>query len=388
MELSRTAKSFTESVIREMTRICDSVGGINLSQGFPDFPTKEEIKNAAVRAIMDDVNQYSVTFGSPNLRSAIAKKVKSFNKIEVNPEEEITITCGATEAMLCTLKAVINPGDEVIIFEPYYENYGPDVILSGAKAKYITLHPPKWEFDYEELANAFNSNTKAIIINTPNNPTGKVFTRKELEYIAELCNEFNAIAICDEIYEHITYDDTQHISIASLPNMANRTVTINSASKSYSVTGWRVGWAIACPEITKLIRTVHDFTTVGAPSPLQEAVAFCMELKNDYYEQLRNHYFEARNYIHDALVECGFKLYETNGAYYFLVNCDELMNKYSISDDFEFSKFLIEKIGIATVPGTSFYTDKTKGNRQVRFCYCKSWDTLYESGKRLRKLID
>lgn len=388
MELSRTAKSFTESVIREMTRICDSVNGINLSQGFPDFPTKKEIKDAAVRAIMKDVNQYSVTFGSPNLRKAIANKVKLFNNIDVDPEEEITVTCGATEAMLCTLKAIINPGDEVIIFEPYYENYGPDVILSGAKAKYITLHTPKWEFDYEELANAFNSNTKAIIINTPNNPTGKVFTRKELEYIAELCNEFNTIAICDEIYEHITYDGTKHISIASLPNMADRTVTINSASKTYSVTGWRVGWAIASQEITKLIRTVHDFTTVGAPAPLQEAVAYCMKLENDYYDQLCNYYYEARNYMHKVLVECGFELYETNGAYYFLVNCDEIMKKYSITNDFEFSKFLIEKTGIATVPGTSFYTDKTKGNKQIRFCFCKSWETLQESGERLKKLMD
>jgi aminotransferase len=386
MQLSKTASSFTESVIREMTRICDSVNGINLSQGFPDFPTEEVIKNAAVKAILEDVNQYSVTFGSENLRRAIANKVKRFNNLTVDAENEITVTCGATEAMLCALKAVINPGDEVIIFEPFYENYGPDVILSGATAKYITLHPPKWKFDYEELRRAFNEKTKAIIINTPNNPTGKVFSKSELEYIAKLCKEFNALAICDEIYEHITYDGEAHISIASLPGMYERSITINSASKTYSVTGWRVGWAIAPPNITKLIRTVHDFMTVGAPAPLQEAVAYCMDLKEDYYSKLCNHYYEARNYMSKVLVDCGFELYEAQGAYYFLVNCEQLMKRFSVTDDFEFSRALIEKTGIATVPGTSFYEDKTKGFHQVRFCYCKSFATLYESEKRLRKL--
>ncbi|BCJ94403.1 aminotransferase [Anaerocolumna cellulosilytica] len=387
MQLSKTASSFTESVIREMTRICDSVNGINLSQGFPDFPTEEVIKNAAVKAILEDVNQYSVTFGSENLRRAIANKVKRFNNLTVDAENEITVTCGATEAMLCALKAVINPGDEVIIFEPFYENYGPDVILSGAAARYITLHPPKWQFDYEELRRAFNEKTKAIVINTPNNPTGKVFSKTELEYIAKLCKEFNALAICDEIYEHITYDGETHISIASLPGMYERSITINSASKTYSVTGWRVGWAIAPPNITKLIRTVHDFMTVGAPAPLQEAVAYCMELKEDYYNKLCNHYYEARNYMSKVLVDCGFELYEAQGAYYFLVNCEQLMKQFSVKDDFEFSRALIEKTGIATVPGTSFYVNKLKGFHQVRFCYCKSFDTLYESEKRLRKLV-
>lgn len=387
MELSKITTSFTESVIREMTRICDAVNGINLSQGFPDFSTNEKIKNAAVRAILDDVNQYSVTYGSPNLRKGISKKAQTFNNImNVDPEEEVTVTCGATEAMICALKAVINPGDEVIIFEPFYENYGPDAILSGAKAKYITLHPPKWEFDYDELRKAFNDKTKAIIINTPNNPTGKVFTKKELEYIASLCNEFDALAICDEIYEHITYDGTKHISMASLTNMRDRTITINSVSKTYSVTGWRVGWAIAPPKITKAIRTVHDFLTIGAPAPLQEAAAYCMELEEEYYDQLCKHYYEARDYMYKVLVDNGFKPYMSSGAYYFITNCDELMKKYSINDDFEFSKFLIDKIGIATVPGTSFYSDNNRGKNQVRFCYCKSWDTLFESAKRLNKL--
>lgn len=385
--LSHITEKFSESVIREMTRICDAVGGFNLSQGFPDFEAPEEIKNAAVQAILNDNNQYPVTFGEPELRGAITRKVAVYNKIKCDPETDITVTCGATEAMIATLKAVVNPGDEIIIFEPFYENYRPDAILSGAKPRYVTLYPPNWDYASEELAAAFNNNTKAIIINTPSNPTGKVFSRKELEEIATLCLRWDSLAITDEVYEYILYDGEEHISIASIDGMADRTVTISSISKTYSLTGWRVGWAIAHEKITSRIRKVHDFLTVGAPTPLQEAAAFALNMPESYYENLRLRYKQSRDFLFDLLSNVGFKPYLPRGAYYIMAQAEELMKKLSVHEDFAFSKKLIELTGVATVPGTSFYASSNKGTNQVRFCFCKKEETLENVKKGLRQLM-
>jgi len=381
--LSRITETFQESVIREMTRICDAVNGYNLSQGFPDFESPAEIKQAAIEAIKNGYNQYPVTFGEPELRNAISKKAQWFNNIRCNPDTDITVTCGATEAMIASLKAIINPGDEIIIFEPYYENYGPDAILSGATPRYVALNPPEWSFSSKELANTFNDKTKAIIINTPNNPTGKVFTKSELEEIAKLCIKWDCYAITDEIYEHILYDGEKHISIASLPGMEDRTITINSISKTYSVTGWRVGWAIAHELITTRIRKVHDFLTVGAPNPFQHAAVYALAYGNNYYISLQERYQNARSFLLDILNISGFKPYIPRGAYYIITDISELSHRLNLYDDFSFSKFLLNKTGVATVPGSSFYSNKSKGFHQVRFCFCKSLDTLNAVRERL-----
>jgi aminotransferase len=382
-ELSRITETFTESVIREMTRICDAAGGYNLSQGFPDFESPHELKEAAIAAIRNNLNQYPVTFGEPELREAISKKALRYNKIKVNPETDITVTCGATEAIIASLKAIINPGDEIVVFEPFYENYGPDSILSGALPRYVTLYPPRWSYSYEELEGAFNEKTKAIILNTPNNPTGKVFSRKELEGIASLCIKWDAYAITDEIYEHILYDGAEHISIASLPGMEERTITINSISKTYSVTGWRVGWAIAEKSITRRIRKVHDFLTVGAPTPFQHAAVSALSLPDEYYAGLQSHYSDARRFFHGVLLKAGFICPLPMGSYYIMADAGALMSKLGVKDDFSFCRRLIEMTGVATVPGSSFYSESVKGNRQVRFCFCKKWETLHKVEKAL-----
>lgn len=381
--LSYITETFTESVIREMTRISDSMGGLNLSQGFPDFNTPEIIKKAAITAIINNKNQYPVTFGEPVLRQAISDKVAKFNKIKVNPETEITVTCGATEAMLATLMAIINPGDEVIIFQPFYENYGPDAILSNAIPKYVNLMPPDWGIDYDELSAAFNNKTKAIIINTPNNPTGKVFSNQDLQYIANLCLKWDVYAITDEIYEHIVYDGLKHISLASIDGMAERTVTINSISKTYSVTGWRVGWAIANSKITEKIRKVHDFFTVGAPSPFQYAAAFILNFEDDYYKKLAADYELSRNHIIETLSNSVFVPYIPHGAYYVIARVDELFDRIKAKDDFDFSRKLLQKTKVATVPGFSFYSEKKLITKTVRFAFCKKMETL----EQLRKLL-
>ncbi|OPY63596.1 MAG: Methionine aminotransferase [Pelotomaculum sp. PtaU1.Bin065] len=386
-ELSRITDTFSESVIREMTRICDAVGGYNLSQGFPDFESPAAIKGAAVAAINAGLNQYPVTYGEPELREAISRKAREYNSIHCDPETEITVTCGATEAMIATLKAIINTGDEIIVFEPFYENYGPDGILSGATPRYVTLYPPDWSFSPEALAGAFNERTKAIIINTPNNPTGKVFSRRELEDIAGLCRKWDAYAVTDEIYEHILYDDARHISIASLPGMERRTITINSVSKTYSVTGWRVGWAIASEPITRRIRKVHDFLTVGAPTPFQHAAAAALDFPAEYYAGLREHYARAREFLANLLRDCGFKFDLPQGAYYIIADAGRLMDRLDVSDDFSFCRKLIELTGVATVPGSSFYSEPAERKRQVRFCFCKKWETLHAVEKALKKLV-
>lgn len=374
--LSQITETFTESVIREMTRISDSCEGINMSQGFPDFESPEAIRNAAIEAINNHHNQYPITFGEKELREAIALKAHSYNKINCNPINEITVTCGATEAMIATLKAIINPGDEIIIFEPFYENYGPDGILSGAKPCYVKLHAPEWKYNIDELRKAFNKNTKAIIINTPNNPTGKVFSKNELSEIAQLCIEWDAYAITDEIYEHILYDGSEHISLATLPGMKERTITINSISKTYSVTGWRVGWAIASAPITERIRKVHDFLTVGAPTPLQHAAVHALNFSETYYQELQKKYLTARAYMLETLIIAGFKPFIPKGAYYIMADAENLFNEFKAENDYDFAKKLIEKTRVATVPGFSFYKGKNTITKQVRFAFCKKPQTL------------
>lgn len=384
--LSAVTETFTESVIREMTRICDAAGGYNLAQGFPDFESPAALKEAAIAAITADFNQYPVTFGEPHLRAAIAAKARRYNGFTCDPETDVTVTCGATEAMIATLMAIINPRDEIIVFEPYYENYGPDGRLSGATPRYVTLHAPDWRIDGDELAAAFNERTKAIVINTPNNPTGKVFSRPELEMIAGLCLRWDSYAITDEIYEHILYDGAKHVSIASLPGMEDRTITINSISKTYSVTGWRVGWAIAEKAITQRIRKVHDFLTVGAPTPFQHAAVVALGLPDEYYEGLRAHYSEARDFLLDVLGDAGFSSSVPLGAYYTMADASLLMPRLGVSDDVALSRKLIEVAGVATVPGSSFFSDAAKGLTQVRFCFCKRWETLRAVAEPLRRL--
>jgi len=387
--LSDKVEHFTESVIREMTRQAMLHGAVNLAQGFPDFPAPAEIKRAAQEAISADVNQYAITWGAKSLRNAIARQMQEWQGIAVDPETQITVCCGSTEAMISTLLAVCNKGDEVVIFEPFYENYGPDSVLSGAKPVFVKLRPPmtqdgEWTFDEAELRAAFHHHTKAIILNTPNNPTGKVFTRDELELIRDLCVGFNVLAITDEIYEHILYDSTQHISMTSLEGMSERTVTINGLSKSYSVTGWRVGWAVAPPAITNAIRKVHDFLTVGAPAPLQEAGAAALGLPRAYYENLANGYKARRDRLMPALTDAGFRCFRPRGAYYVMTD----ISLFGFADDVAFTKYLVKEIGVAAVPGSSFYNDPRNGAKQVRFAFCKREATLDEAGQRLSKLRD
>jgi aspartate/methionine/tyrosine aminotransferase len=385
--LSDKVSQFTESVIREMTRQAALYGAVNLAQGFPDFPAPAEIKQAARAAIEDDVNQYAITWGAKSLRNAIARQMGVWQRIAVDPEKEITVCCGSTEAMISTLLAVCNTGDEVVIFEPFYENYGPDSVLSGARPRFVKLRPPvvdggEWTFDEKELRAAFDKHTRAIIVNTPNNPTGKVFTRAELELIRDLCVEFDVLAITDEIYEHILYDGTAHISMASLEGMQERTVTINGMSKTYSVTGWRVGWAVGPEKITNAIRKVHDFLTVGAPAPLQEAGAAALSLPAEYYAKLAEGYRVRRDRLIPALEGAGFKCFRPRGAYYVMTD----ISGFGFDDDVSFVKHLVKDVGVAAVPGSSFYRDARDGARQVRFAFCKKLETLDAAAEKLEKL--
>ncbi|TWH46659.1 pyridoxal phosphate-dependent aminotransferase [Sporomusa sp. KB1] len=380
---SAKARQFTESVIREMSRIAAAHNAINLAQGYPDFPAPEAIKQAAVRAVMEDHNQYAITWGTKGLRDAIATKVKRDYGVVIDPERQLTVCCGATEGMIATLLATINPGDEVIIFEPFYENYGADVILCGAVPKYVSLQPPTFNFSREELSAAFSDKTRAIIINTPNNPTGKVFNREELELIAQLCIKHDVLAINDEIYEHILYDNTKHIPLWTLPGMAERTIAVNSVSKTFSVTGWRIGYVQAAAEITASIRKVHDFLTVGAAAPLQVAAAEAFNFGFEYYEELAGFYSERRDYLLTALEKAGFTCMRPQGAYYIMAD----ITPFGWVDDVAFARYMASEIGVAVVPGSSFFrSESTAGKQLIRFCFCKKFETLKAAADRLEKL--
>ena len=385
--LSQKASSFTESVIREMTRLAQKHGAVNLSQGFPDFPAPIAIKQAACDAILADINQYAVTWGAKPLRDAIAADFTARHGVPVVEHEQITVCCGSTEAMMATMMAIVDPGDEVIVFEPFYENYGPDAILSGATPRFVRLHEPgpgrpDWTYDADELARAFSNRTRAIIINTPNNPTGKVFNRAELEEIAALCRKWGTIAVTDEIYDHILYDGEAHVAMASLDGMAERTVTINSVSKTFSVTGWRVGWTVAPADLTSGIRKVHDFLTVGAAAPLQSAAAAALALPPAYYRELADGYAVRRDRLMEILESAGFTCYKPRGAYYIMTD----IAAFGFPDDIEFSRHLVTEIGVAAVPGSSFYKTSGAGSTKVRFCFCKKDETLSAAEERLARL--
>ncbi|MCL4230547.1 MAG: aminotransferase class I/II-fold pyridoxal phosphate-dependent enzyme [Dehalococcoidia bacterium] len=379
--VARRTAVFTESVIREMTRLALLHGAINLAQGYPDFPAPDFIKRAAIDAINADHNQYAITWGAPRLRQAIAAKSKRHYGLDLDPEREITVTCGATEAMMATLLAVVEPGDEVIVFEPFYENYVPDAAMSGAELVFVELHAPHFTFDPAELRAAFSQRTRAIIVNTPNNPSGKVFTRDELQQVAALCQEFDALCITDEIYEHIVYDGRTHIPVATLPGMYDRTITISGLSKTFSVTGWRLGYVLAPPALSNAIRKVHDFLTVGAPAPLQEAAATAMEQAEAYYPELQAMYSRKRDLLLVPLLESGYRCHSPEGAYYIMADFTGLGVP---GDDVAFARHLVERVGVAAVPGSSFYKHRQDGAHFVRFTFSKSEETLAEAARRLR----
>jgi aspartate/methionine/tyrosine aminotransferase len=388
MRTARRTHGFTESVIREMTRVAAEHGALNLAQGFPDFEAPEILKEAACAAIRADVNQYAVTWGTPRFRKALAEKYHRVYNMDVDEAREVTVTCGATEAMAAALLAIVNPGEEVIIFEPFYENYGPDAILCDAKPVWVPMSTGE-PLDLERLAAAFNPSTRAIIINTPNNPTGRIFTRTELDAIAELCRRYDVIAVTDEIYEHIRYDGA-HIPIALLDGMRDRTITISGASKTFSVTGWRIGTIIAPADITSAIRKVHDFLTVGAPAPLQEAVAVAVEqLGDEYYSTLAEQYRARRDVLYDGLIAAGFKCAKPSGAYYILADFSDLS---TLPDD-EYARWLArggnrpgERSGVASVPGSSFFHHPEDGRHLIRFAFCKRIDTLQDAVARLASI--
>ena len=379
---SRRTLHIAESVIREMTRLALRSGATNLAQGFPDFPAPGVLKQAAADAIAADINQYAITWGAKPFRDAIAAKYARNYAMQFDPEREITVCCGATEGMIASMMAVIDPGDEVVLFEPFYENYGPDSELCGASPRYVALRPPDWTFDPEELRRAFTSRTKAIILNSPNNPTGKVFSRTELEFIAGLCQEFDALAITDEIYEHILYDGAVHVPIMSLPGMRDRAILVNSMSKTYSVTGWRVGWVLASPDLTNSIRKVHDFLTVGAAAPLQQAGVVAMALPPQYYSDLAQEYARRRDHLMGSLEEAGFQCFIPRGAYYLMAD----ISGFGFPDDTTFVRHLVENIGVAAVPGSSFYARSCSNSQQIRFCFCKKYETLKVARNQLMKL--
>ena len=381
-EISRKAASFTESVIREMTRLAMAHDAVNLAQGFPDFAAPAELKDAAINAIGDDINQYAITWGARDFRHAIAAKTtRHYPAWATDPETDVTVTCGATEGMVAAMLAVLNPGDEIVVFEPFYENYGPDAILSGAVPRYVTLHEPDWSIDEAELRAAFTPRTRGLVLNSPHNPTGKVFDRRELELIAELCREHDVVVFTDDIYEHIVYAG-EHIPLATLPGMAERTVAVNSLSKTYSVTGWRVGWVIAPAHLTAGIRKVHDFLTVGAAAPLQAAGTVALGFPDAYYEALASAYRERRDLSLKALGTTGMRAFVPDGAYYVMADIGSVTDE----DDVTFARRLTVEPGIATVPGSSFYSRPELGRTKIRFAFPKRHETLAEAANRLARI--
>ncbi|HET9085828.1 MAG TPA: aminotransferase class I/II-fold pyridoxal phosphate-dependent enzyme [Candidatus Limnocylindrales bacterium] len=385
MRISRKAESFTESVIREMNRVAVAHGAVSLAQGFPDFACPPELKRAVAEAVDADVNQYAITWGSKPLRDAIAETTpRHFPGFgDIDPETQVTVTCGATEAMIAAMLGLLDPGDEVVIFEPYYENYGPDAILSDAVPRYVTLHEPDWSIDPDELRRAFGPRTRGLVLNSPHNPTGKVFTREELDLIASLCIEHDVIAFTDDIYEHLVYEG-EHVPLATLPGMAQRTVSIHSMSKTYSVTGWRIGWTIASPELSLGIRRVHDFLTVGAAAPLQQAAVTALRFPDSYYADLVAGYRERRDVLVPALRAAGFEVHEPHGAYYVMTDIRGLAERGE--DDVAFAHRLIHDPGVAAVPGSSFFSRPELGRTKVRFAFPKKVETLEAAAERLARL--
>ena len=363
-----------------MTRLAIQHNAVNLAQGFPDFPAPPEIKAAAQRAIAEEHNQYTITWGARNLRQAIADKYRRTYQLELDPEREITVCCGSTEGMIAALLATTNPSEEIIVFEPYYENYGPDTWLCGAERRLVQLHPPDWRFDPDELRRAFNSKTKAIVVTNPHNPTGKVFSREELSLIAELCQEHDTLAITDEIYEHILYDGAVHVPLMALPGMRDRTILVNSLSKTFSVTGWRVGWVLAAPDLADSIRKVHDFLTVNAAAPLQQAGVLALSQNESFYRDLSDHYRQRRDVLVSVLNETGFRCFDPRGAYYVMAD----ISGFGFPDDIAFARHLLENVGVAAVPGSSFFEDPRNGHHLIRFCFCKKYETLEGASQRLR----
>lgn len=386
--ISQKAARFTESVIREMTRLAAQYNAINLAQGFPNFPAPQIIKDAACEAIQKDINQYSITWGSPTLRQAIGHKYKDFYNWEINPEKEITVACGSTECMISSILALVNPGERVVVFEPFYENYGPDAIIAGASPVFVPLDPAQdWSFDVEALEQRVQAalgkgGIRALILNTPNNPSGKVFSLQELSQLAQLARRYDFYVITDEIYEHIIYDGKCHHPIALLPGMRDRTITISGISKTFSVTGWRIGYIIAPEDLTSAIRKMHDFLTVGAAAPLQEAAARVLSMEHEYYQRLAQEYAERRDYLLAVLQEIGFKVWKPSGAYYVMVDISPVTEL----NDVEFVRLLVKEYGVATVPGSSFYHDPQGGRRLIRFAFCKTMDVLREAAQRLARV--
>jgi aminotransferase len=376
---SLKTRRFTESVIREMTRLCELHDAINLAQGLPDVATPETVKEAACRAIRSGRNQCSLTWGSSEFRAAIAGKYRRVHGWEIDPSREVTVMCGSTEAMIASLLAILDPGDEILLIEPFYENYVPDTILSGAQPRYIRLGEPGWTLDVEELAGAVNERTRGVVLNNPSDPTGKVYRRDELEAIADLCRKWDLVAFSDEVYEHITFDGVEHVPIATLPGMADRTVTIGALSQTYAVTGWRVGWAIAAPELTAGIRKVHDFLTVGAPAPFQEAGVAALQLDPGYYRQLAAEYARRRDILVDGLESVGFRCTRPSGGIYVLADASPL----GVADDAAFARRLVEEVGVGCVPGSSFWSNSDFGRSFVRFTFGKNEETLREALRRL-----